>query len=169
LYGTTSGSCHETRSHTVHARRLPVLRLHGEQSLRVVAQCRKRHGALLVDRPLADGLLESGLPEESGPIMKKKLQRWLKLWAVRQLRNLVDLADERVHGWEVRLRKSDLWGPRDPTPVQVDGLWLGPTYNRHFNRHNLEAREARENRLAPPKRKRRCGITASAFDLRFSR
>jgi hypothetical protein len=74
---------------------------------------------------------------------------------VRRLRNLVDAADERVHAWEVLLRKEN---SQEATPWAIALPRSGDTGKR-----------ARANSITRSKAPRRHHVTAAEFDLRFAR
>jgi uncharacterized protein YmfQ (DUF2313 family) len=104
--------------------------------------------------------------------MKERIKLWLRRLALRCLRNLVDVADDRLHTAEVKLRE-DLSGRSlvrvvASTPQQVGSIPAPRSKNETFVQW-----EARRSGVAPVSKKtarrRRERVTASAFDLRFAR
>lgn len=104
--------------------------------------------------------------------MKDKLKLWLRRWTLRTLRKLLDLADDRLHAAEVKLREelSNLPGTHKK-PEQH--LLVSSRKNQDMLHRKTEtvSKESSEllsvpGRLLKPPRRR--GVTASAFDLRFS-
>ena len=118
--------------------------------------------------------------------MKAKLKLWarrllsaLRLAAhrtmLRWLRKLVDLADDRLHAAEVRLRNdlspigtAKAASHHDPTSVRSVRTTPVPSPRRE----NFQQWEARRSGVAPVSKKeahRRRAVSAAAFDLRFAR
>jgi hypothetical protein len=82
--------------------------------------------------------------------MKDRLKLWLRRWTVRTLRKLMDLADDRLHAAEVEFR-DEREQTRAVTTEAALGVSLVPI-----------------KRTVMHRKPRRRGVTASAFDLRFS-
>jgi hypothetical protein len=110
--------------------------------------------------------------------MKTKLKLWLRRLALRQLRKLADLADDRLHAAEVKLR-ADLCAdkpcresvaPDSAKPVRSRTCLTrtpGPAQSETFLQ--WEARRSGVAVVSKKEARRRRGLTARAFDLRFAR
>jgi hypothetical protein len=102
--------------------------------------------------------------------MEDRLKLWLRRWTLRTLRKLVDLADDRLHAAEVSLRKQ-ISGKKSISAGEVRTVPRGqrtPMGNDEpavglSRLGNVVIPAARSQR-----KRRRRGVTASAFDLRFS-
>jgi DNA-binding PucR family transcriptional regulator len=122
---------------------------------------------------------------------------WLivRRWTIRQLRKLVDVADDRLHATEVRLREEiSLRVPVEPARVARSERPALPNssalQNDEFSGDRVSGRlprsgeqertgetwqqwEARRSGIAPitkkAARQRRARMTASAFDLKYAR
>ena len=100
--------------------------------------------------------------------MKDKLKLWLRRWTLRTLRKLMDLADDRLHTAEVKLRE-DL--------SNLPGTYKKPEQHLLVSSRKNQDMLHRKTETVPKllsvpgrllKKRRRRGMTASAFDLRFS-
>jgi hypothetical protein len=99
---------------------------------------------------------------------------WLRRLALRMLRKLVDLADDRLHAAEVRFRDARVSVCVPVEPARIARA-KKPTVSCPYPfpadelmRHRIRGRIPRDReqeRTAP--RRRRC--TAAEFDLRFAR
>lgn len=108
--------------------------------------------------------------------MKAKLKLWARRMALSWLRKLVDLADDRLHAAEVRLR-DDLalrQGVRSPfdieTPIAGKTCTASARIPVGNRRETFQQWEARRSGVAVISKKeaRRGAVSAAAFDLRFS-
>jgi hypothetical protein len=109
----------------------------------------------------------------------KEAQRFdgLLRWLICRLRLLLDAADERVHAWEVLLRKEFPYGEAvtaaNATRGKV-GLALervanqGESCDRNMKTPSVQLLQPRSRVGNPASRRKRRGMTAAAFDLRFS-
>jgi hypothetical protein len=111
---------------------------------------------------------------------------WLivRRWTIRQLRKLVDVADDRLHAIEVKLRE-EIASRNDSVPARVSaaGCTTGSSESPFRGAYesaapvrkseNFQQWEARRSGVAPVSkkeaRKRRERAGAAAFDLRFAR
>jgi hypothetical protein len=109
---------------------------------------------------------------------------WLivRRWTIRQLRKLVDIADDRLHATEVRLREELSMRPEGANSTQ--GLPLPPhaeaksaeVFAAGATKHeDFQQWEARRSGIAPiskkaaRQRREKAHMTAAAFDLRYAR
>ena len=86
-------------------------------------------------------------------------------WIVRKLRLMLDAADERVHSWEVLLRKESVIAATTTPgkvgqPIEIVEAKLGESLRRPRSRVGNPADHGRF---------RRRGVTSREFDLRFAR
>ena len=99
----------------------------------------------------------------------------LRRFALRWLRKLVDLADDRLHAAEVRFREQPKISCRKQVPRTVAQTVQGKRRSSEDMPHQLARRqetfqqwEARRSGIAPIiKRSSRRGMTASEFDRRY--
>lgn len=112
--------------------------------------------------------------------MKPKTKLAIRRFAIRWMRKLLDVLDERLHDAEVRLREECAAARALVTPtrdrgdtVEVFGVGRVPPQRRI---ETFQQWEARRSGIAPVAKKpacagrsRRRGLSAAEFDLRFAR
>lgn len=105
------------------------------------------------------------------PQTKQRIKIWCRRLALRWLRKLVDVADDRLHTAEVKLRKEIAEGKASS---QQDSPVVAPL-NRDTPRpatgEDFQQWEARRSGFAPVSKKkavRRQRLTAADFDRRFA-
>jgi hypothetical protein len=108
--------------------------------------------------------------------MKARLKLWLRRWALRQLRYLVDVADDRLHSAEVNLREELAArtslpvrpaAVREGTLVATPKCARGPSQPEKFLQ--WEARKSGVAVISKKEARRRRGISAAEFDLQFAK
>lgn len=90
-------------------------------------------------------------------------------WIVKKLRLWLDAADERVHAWEILLRRDSempLVGTKSTVREFSQARAVLPVIDSRRIKRRQESRVGRTKRPASPIRRR--GLTAREFDLRFS-
>jgi hypothetical protein len=103
---------------------------------------------------------------------------WLivRRWTIRQLRKLVDVADDRLHATEVALREEITARTVRTEPLIDNGAFVEGSASAPYDTPTSYAKwEARRSGVAPiskkaaRQRREKTRMTAAAFDLKYAR
>lgn len=108
----------------------------------------------------------------------RQTKTWLLRVALRVLRKLVDLADDRLHAAEVRMRDEianeiSVYVPVEPSRIaRTKGATVSCPYpfpSDELLRRGVRGRLSRSGQSQRTAKAARHGMTAAEFDLRFAR